>query len=125
MRLFEQKFVDLLNSHCGSDEGIYYVGLGKFDFQFTFGNLRNLKSEYKVEFLLNGKEYLWEEGPNDAPVWRLIDQIPERFSLVSSDCIKMHLKSGDSVSFYTSEEPYENFIVEFSRDEKSIVMEVF
>lgn len=124
MRLFNQNIAALINPHCKGEE-IHYVGLGRWDFQLSFGWIR-IQSEEKVRFFLENKEYMWEEGPNDIPVWTLIGQIPKIFTLDSPEVLTMHLENGNSVSFYTEESPYESCIVEFlQKDNDNRVMEVF
>lgn len=112
-----------MNPYCKGEE-IHYVGLGRWDFQLAFGDLR-IRNEHKVSFVLDGSNYTWEEGPNSIPVWTLIGCIPESFSLDSPEVLTMHLRGGNSVFFYTEESPYECCIVEFPRKNNCDVMEVF
>jgi len=119
MHLFKQEITALINPYCKGEE-IHYVGLGRWDFQLSFDSLR-IQNQRKVRFILKDKKYVWEEGPNEIPVWMLVGQIPENFILDSSDVLTMHLRGGDTVSFYTEESPYECCIVEFSNN----VLEVF
>ncbi len=123
MHLFNQHIAALINPYCKGEE-IHYVGLGRWDFQFSFGDIR-IQNEHKVQFFVENKEYVWEEGPNNIPVWALIGQIPERFTLDSSEILTMHLKGGNRVSFYTEESPYECCIIEFPRKDNNLVLEVF
>mgnify|MGYP006908244506 CR=1 FL=1 len=53
MRLFDQKIVDLLREEVGT-EPIFFVGLGAFDFQLAFGNLKRVQNMQRIEFRIAG-----------------------------------------------------------------------
>lgn len=124
MRLFDQDFVDLLNTKCTGEE-IHFIGLGQFDFQLSFGPLRGMRNTLKIEFSIEKQIYIWKEGPCDIPVWRLIGQVPTAFSLITPDQLRMNLQDGNYVTFFTNEDPYENHIAEFTPVDGAIPMEIF
>jgi len=113
MRAFDQKILDLLRNEVGA-EPIFFVGLGAFDFQIAFGNLKRVQNLQKVDFSLAGQDYTWEEGASATPAWLLINQTPITVELESSLSIRMSFASGDWVRFHTEESPYECQIFEWT-----------
>jgi hypothetical protein len=125
MQLFDAKILDLLRPELGS-EPIYYIGLGAFDFQLAFGNLRRVQNMLKVDFRLQGVEYNWEHGPCAVPAWLLIDQIPTAVSLDEGAILRISLQSGDWVRLHTEERPYECQIFEWVGSKgEAITFEVY
>ncbi|MCC7391600.1 hypothetical protein IT571_04495 [Candidatus Sumerlaeota bacterium] len=114
MRAFDQKIVDLLRGEIGT-EPIFFVGLGAFDFQIAFGDLKRVQNMQKVEFNIAGENYNWEEGASPAPVWLLINQIPVAVELESSSVLRMSFASGDWVRFHTEEGAHESQIFEWTK----------
>lgn len=113
MRAFDQRILDLLRSEVGT-EPIFFVGLGAFDFQIAFGNLKRVQNMQKVDFNLAGESYTWEEGASATPAWLLINQIPVRVELDSPSSLRMSFASGDWIRFHTEESPYECQIFEWT-----------
>ncbi|MFO1017572.1 MAG: hypothetical protein U1E03_08250 [Hyphomonadaceae bacterium] len=125
MRLFDQKIVDLLREEIGA-EPIFFVGLGAFDFQIAFGNLKRVQNMQKVEFSIAGDNYTWEEGASATPVWLLINQIPVAVDLESSEVLRMSFASGDQVRFHTEDGPYESQIFEWTKlNRNGIGLEIY
>ena len=63
MRSFNDSIIATLNDECCSED-IHYVGLGKYDFQLSFGYLR-LQAFKRAGFCLNGQYGFWENGPSE------------------------------------------------------------
>lgn len=124
MKKFDTNIVDLLNKECRG-EPVYFVGLGIHNFQLSFGDVHQVQTEEKAAFLLNGKSYSWSEGPTEAPVGLLVGQTPVHFKLPNPFALRMCLKSGDFVEFYTSEHQYESTVITFGVKGEVSVVKVF
>jgi hypothetical protein len=124
MRKFDNDILPHLNQEC-KGEAIHFVGLGAYDFQLSFGGLVRIQTMEKAAFSLNNRQFTWEEGPNEIPVWLLIGQTPESFELPTLLTLRMNLRSGDYVDFFTDESPYEAVIIEFTPQGDSRVMEIY
>lgn len=124
MKLFTDDIVQSLNSVCDGTP-IYFVGLGAFDFQFAFAKLSRFQAQERVSFHINKKTYDWTEGPSDVPVWKLVNQIPMEFLLVSSETLRMKLSSGDYVDFFTTQSQFECVIINFGEKNDKFELEIF
>ena len=124
MKKFDTGILDALNKECRG-EPINFVGLGAHNFQLSFGGLQQIQTEEKAAFLLNEKSYTWSEGPTEVPVWLLVGQTPISFRLPDPFTLRMCLKSGDFVEFYTAQHEYESTVINFGEKEGMRVVKVF
>jgi hypothetical protein len=123
MRTFDDNIIDVLNHECSSDD-VHYVGLGKYDFQLSFGYLR-LQTYHKAGFYLSGQLGIWEQGPSEIPVWKLVEQTPSSFELINPLTLRLNLASGDYVEFHSDEAPYEAVLIEKTSNSDADFMEVY
>ena len=123
MRAFDENIIEALNEHCGSDD-VDFVGLGKYDFQLSFGYLR-LQGFHKVGFSIGGKYDVWEEGPSEIPVWKLAGQIPVRFKQLDLLTLKLEFETGDYIEFHSDEGPYEAVLIEIAGKGDADFLEVY
>ena len=124
MRLYDQKIVDLLNDRC-MGEIIHRVALGLYIFDLGFGGVETFSNEEKVLFQINESRFMWNKSPIDAPVWLLISQVIDKFELRDPTILRMRLRSGDIVDFYTVEGMYESQVIQFPNEGDAFVMEIF
>jgi hypothetical protein len=123
MRAFVPEIIEHLAPECGGDP-IHFVGLGMFDFQISFNNVR-LQSTEKMRFQIERAGYEWAEGPSDAPVWRLIGQVAKAFELRDRMTLRLNLQSGDFIEFVVSESPFESFLADFGMHNGKRVLEIY
>lgn len=125
MRAFDEKIVELLRPELGG-EPIDHVGLGAFDFQFSFGRLLRVQNMQRVDFSLQTETYTWEEGPCGIPAWLLIGQVPNDVVLESPTALRIGFGSGDWIRLHTEDGPYESQIFEWTAPNKdAIVVEIY
>lgn len=111
---FDPEILVRLNKECNV-EPIYYVGLGRWDFQLAFAGVSRIRNTERVNFYIKEKLQTWKEGPSNIPVWLLIGQTPTIFELINLFVLRMNLASGDYVEFHTDESPYEAMLIEFGQ----------
>ena len=124
MRKFDPEILKYLNKECNG-EPVHFVGLGIYDFQISFGYVNRLQTMEKAIFSINGEHYIWEEGPCDIPVWRLVGQVPSHFELPTLLALRLCFISNDFVEFHTAEHQWESTIIDLGFRDDIQQLDVF
>lgn len=125
MRSLESKIVEYLSPTCDG-EPIHAILLGMFDFQISYSIIERIQAMNKVAFSLREKNYVWNGGLCEAPVWLLVGQVPKSFEIITKFTLRMNLASGDYVDFFCDDSPFEDLIIDFGINEDGArVMEIF
>ena len=124
MRPFTQEVALRLDRLCGR-EPIYWIGLGRHDFQFAFDGVRRICSFSTASFSIQGKTYEWTEAPPDAPVWLLVGQTPKNAELVDELRLRISFSSGDYIDILSDIGPYEAALIDIESDHDNAELEVF
>lgn len=125
MKAFDNEIAGTL-TNLGAGDIVETIMINLWNLQVVVPAIGTISATVKSTISIAGKKYEWsDDAPNSAPYGMLVGQEIASFELTDPYVLRMNLKSGDYVEFYSDESQYETVVIHMGMKDGCIVMEIF
>ncbi|WP_346898437.1 hypothetical protein [uncultured Roseibium sp.] len=125
MKAFDNEIAGTL-TNLGAGDIVETMQIGLWDLQVAVPMIGSISTAVKSTISISGKKYEWsDDTPNSAPYGLLVGQEIASFELTDPYVLRMNLKSGDYVEFYSDESQYEAVVIHMGMKDGCHLMEIF